>query len=83
MKPGQLFNATLDGAPCVVYLSLTCEGKGVDRLDNCLRFAPPIHSIITTPDGKPVSLNRDGDPNYAGLVIGEPLTYKRTHEQDA
>lgn len=79
MKPGELHNATMDGAPCVVYLSLTCEGKGVDRLDNCLRYAPPLHSLVTAPEGRPVSLNRDGEPNYAGLVIHGPVEYKRTH----
>ena len=82
-KPGTLYHAIVDGQDCCVYLSLTCEGKGSERKDHCLRYAPPSNLTVVDKDGNPVCLRSDGTPNYSGMTIGAKVETKRTrHGKD-
>ena len=42
---GKYLHATVDGLDCVIYKSLTCEGKG-DRRMSCWRYAAPNNTEV-------------------------------------
>ena len=42
---GKYLHATVDGIDCVIYKSLTCEGKG-DRRMSCWRYAAPNNTEV-------------------------------------
>jgi hypothetical protein len=47
MKPGEMYHATVDGKECEVYLTLICEGKGIERKDHWYRYAPPSNELVS------------------------------------
>ena len=42
---GKYLHATVDGIDCVIYKSLTCDGKG-DRRMSCWRYSAPKHTEV-------------------------------------
>lgn len=46
-KEGRIMEATVDGVPALVYLSLRVEGTNAERRNHCFRYAPPSHEVVT------------------------------------
>ena len=46
-KEGRIMEATVDGEPALVYLSLRVEGTNAERRNHCFRYAPPSHEVVT------------------------------------
>ena len=76
MKAGELFDADIDGNRRVIYLSLICEGKGVERADHCFRYGPPSHEVVRDANGKPITFNAKGRLDYCGISIIGPHRHK-------
>jgi hypothetical protein len=45
--PGRIMDATVDGEPALVYLSLRVEGTNAERRNHCFRYAPPSNEVVT------------------------------------
>jgi hypothetical protein len=47
--PGHLIEATVNGEPAIIYLSLLVDGSNSLRSTHCWRYGPPSHEVL--PDG--------------------------------